>query len=282
MSTTGPEPGSGPTDTDTASRRRSSFAEMFSRQPAIDIAAANGGRTNAMAIAMQQQQQHEQRSRRLSVSALGLSGSPTRISPSASAFETLRDKSMGARPRAASTAVDENAVDDAEPVAPLSSDAGSRPTSPSVGRRLSFGAMAYRDQMRSASGGSDMSLSPEGSGGTGGGGASPPPSARRGWWPPFPHRLEESRANSVTQRDSTGRKICAIVRSARRPRSARARLSSHSRLAQAGARRAWQSPRQDRLLSHPRQRRPRHRITSRRGSSKGISTWTSRGQQDLV
>lgn len=129
--------------------RRSSFAEMFGGRPSFDASSGtgNGGANKPGSLSMAMAQQS--RARRLSVTTLGLSGSPTRASQGGSAFDTLKDK--GHRE---SSGASEQAIEDEDGVAPLNGEGGSRPTSPTIGRRLSLGARAYRDSMRASSGGS--------------------------------------------------------------------------------------------------------------------------------
>lgn len=76
-----------------------------------------------------------QQRRRMSITSLGLSGSPTQASAFASARARQESFSSGTSP---STSIDENAIEDGD--APLSAS----PTSP-FARRMSFGAKALRD-----------------------------------------------------------------------------------------------------------------------------------------
>ncbi|MCJ1262819.1 hypothetical protein MMC22_002689 [Lobaria immixta] len=126
-----------PTPT-TSSARRASFSpgqklsELFGRSPNN-----NGGGpplypspiTTAAANAQAQQR------RRMSITSLGLSGSPTQSSAFAQARARQDSVSSGGSP---STSIDENAVEDGD-AAPSGS-----PTSP-FARRMSFGARALRD-----------------------------------------------------------------------------------------------------------------------------------------
>ena len=126
-----------PTPT-TSSARRASFSpgqklsELFGRSPNN-----NGGGpplypspiTTAAANAQAQQR------RRMSITSLGLSGSPTQSSAFAQARARQDSVSSGGSP---STSIDENAVEDGD-AAPNGS-----PTSP-FARRMSFGARALRD-----------------------------------------------------------------------------------------------------------------------------------------
>ena len=135
-------------------RRRSSFVDIFSNRPSNDVPNANSVNVkptgSAMASAMAQQAQ-QSRTRRLSITSLGLSGSPTH-GQQTSPFSTVRDRGQsladsGKRPQE----LEESAVDeDVDAVGPMD---GSRPNSPTVTRRVSFGAKAYRDN-RSSSGAS--------------------------------------------------------------------------------------------------------------------------------
>ncbi|KAL9060298.1 MAG: hypothetical protein Q9162_000702 [Coniocarpon cinnabarinum] len=153
-------------------RRRSSFTEMFAR-PSIDTNAASGvtgsgPRTSAMASAMQQ------RARRMSITSVGLSGSPNGQNP-ASAFDTLRGSQMS------SGRSGEDAVEDDDEVPPLSGENGSRPDSPSLARRFSFGSRAYRASSGASSNG-DTGLTSDGSSGSpnGHGASSSPPGTKKG------------------------------------------------------------------------------------------------------
>ena len=107
----------------------------------------------------------QSRARRMSITSLGLSGSPNGQSPGgSSAFDSLKGST---RQRANG----EEAVEDEDEVPPLNGEDG-RPTSPSLQRRLSFGARAYRAS--SASGGSEGSGSATSESPNGGNGNSPP------------------------------------------------------------------------------------------------------------
>ena len=163
-------------------RRRSSLTEMFVR-PSIDTtsasnASSNGPRTSSMASAMQQ------RTRRMSITSLGLSGSPN--GNPANAFDSLRGSHNMGQPRAVNGDEGEGAVEDEDEVGPLNGD-GSRPTSPSLGRRLSFGARAYRASSGTSSNGETISgVTSDASGGSPGTkGPSSPPGTRRGMCIPF-------------------------------------------------------------------------------------------------
>ena len=121
----------------------------------------------------------------MSITSIGLSGSsPTNGAGSAqaSAFDSLRgSQAFGQGQRQNGSDNSEDAVEDADEVPPLNGD-GSRPTSPSIQRKLSFGARAYRDA-RTSSGASSNGETFPGSDGNGSPGAkqsSSPPGARKG------------------------------------------------------------------------------------------------------
>ncbi|KAI9718341.1 MAG: hypothetical protein M1828_006743 [Chrysothrix sp. TS-e1954] len=144
-------------------RRRSSFVNIFANRTSDDSCYNNNSGHNttshkatgsAMASAMAQQAQ-QSRTRRLSITSLGLSGSPTHVQQT-SPFGTLRDRGQslvdaGKRPFEA----EESAVD--EDVDTVSS-IGSRPNSPTVTRSVSFGTKTHKDQ-RSTSGASSNAAS---------------------------------------------------------------------------------------------------------------------------
>ena len=117
------------------SRRRSSFTgqivDMFGRTQASGTSAYPGPIATAAAQANQ---------RRLSLSTVGLSGSPNQPSPF----------TPGQRPRAGSISSSNSGTVDESPFEDSDVPAGSAPTTP-FARRLSFGARAMRD-MRSAGG----------------------------------------------------------------------------------------------------------------------------------
>ena len=128
-----------------------------------------------MATAMAQAQQQ---TRRLSITALGLSGSPTRGQPQGP-FETMRDRQGSAGGSARPSEGDETAIDeDGDSVGPMNGDAGSRPSSPTA-RRMSFGARAYRD-IRVSTGGSSSASAPDGGGSANSSKGSSPPTAKKG------------------------------------------------------------------------------------------------------
>lgn len=93
------------------------------------------------------QAQQQSRTRRLSITALGLSGSPTRGQP-VSPFGSLRDrgKSVSDNPIASSDDGESAIAEDSEAAIGGSNSLGS------MGRRMSAGAKAYADQRRSLSG----------------------------------------------------------------------------------------------------------------------------------
>lgn len=127
-----------PPTPNTSSARRASFSpgqklsELFGRSPNN-----NGGGpplypspiTTAAANAQAQQR------RRMSITSVGLSGSPTQSSVFAQARARQDSVSSGGSP---STSIDEHAVEDGEAVP------NGSPTSP-FARRMSFGARALRD-----------------------------------------------------------------------------------------------------------------------------------------
>lgn len=171
MTTSDPSNGS-----PTGRRRRSSFTEMFAR-PAIDTAAANGAhsngpRTSSMASAMQQ------RARRMSITSVGLSGSPNGQPPSA--FDSLRSSQNLGQAKSAVADGNEDAVEDEDEVPPLNGEGGSRPTSPSVGRRLSLTSRPFRASSGASSNG-DTGVTSDGSGGSPTGlSSASPPGAKKG------------------------------------------------------------------------------------------------------
>ena len=137
--------------------RRASFAELFASRPVIDSSSANTDvsrpHTGSMAAVTQQAQQ-QSRTRRLSITTLGLSGSPTNNQP-AVPFGSLKRGSVSTATgrRGSIDMTNENAVDDEEP-GPLMS------AGPVPGRRLSFGAKAYRDLRTSGASGAITETSP--------------------------------------------------------------------------------------------------------------------------
>lgn len=154
-------------------RRRSSIADIFTGRPSMDSSSSNGVMQkpvgSSMATAMAQAQQQ---SRRLSITALGLSGSPTR-SQQQGPFDALRDRGQGStgRPRRASEA-DETAIDeDGDYVSPMNR---SRPNSPSA-RRVSFGT-----RVRVNTGSSSTGTAPDGPGSPTSSKTSSPPNAKKG------------------------------------------------------------------------------------------------------
>lgn len=125
-----------PTAIPAAARRASfspgqKFSDMFGRSPTNNGSSLPYSSPIATAAANAQAQQR----RRMSITSLGLSGSPTQ----ASAFASLRARqdsgSLGTSPTAS---IDENAIEEGD--APLSES----PSSP-FARRMSFGARALRD-----------------------------------------------------------------------------------------------------------------------------------------
>lgn len=159
-------------------RRRSSFTEMFAgSRPSVDVTAANavngnGPRTGSLSSALQS------RARRMSIASIGLSGSPTHGQPGsaqASAFDSLRNQGFGAGQRRENADGDEDAIEDEDAVPPLNGE-GSRPTSPSLQRRLSFGARSQRDARASSGASSNGETFPSSDGVNG----SSPPGTRKG------------------------------------------------------------------------------------------------------
>ena len=126
-----------PTAIPAAARRASfspgqKFSDMFGRSP------TNNGSSlpvYSSPIATAAANAQAQQRRRMSITSLGLSGSPTQ----ASAFASLRARqdsgSLGTSPTAS---IDENAIEEGD--VPLSES----PSSP-FARRMSFGARALRD-----------------------------------------------------------------------------------------------------------------------------------------
>lgn len=167
--------------------RRSSLAEVFGGRPTFNASSTTGNaethKPGSLANAMAQQS----RARRLSITTLGLSGSPN--GPKTGGFDSLREKAQRHSPVGAN----EEAIEDEDGVAPLGGETGSRPTSPSLGRRLSFGARAYRDSMRASSGGSAVDTGQDGAGGSpagGSGGSSVSGGSLKGATPPGSGRKE--------------------------------------------------------------------------------------------
>ena len=114
--------------------------------------------TTPLASAMAQQAQQHSRTRRLSVTTLGLSGSPPQ-SQQTSPFGSLK-KGHGIHENQ-KPAIDEgeSAIDDEEALGPMSGGGnghGNASGSP-FARRMSFGARAYGES-RSSSGGSASSV----------------------------------------------------------------------------------------------------------------------------
>ena len=107
----------------------------------------------------------------MSITSIGLSGSPTHGAGSGSVLDSLRN-GQGPPPGAKREGSDgsEEAVEDADEVPPLNGD---RPTSPSMQRRFSFGTRAYRAGS-STSNGSEQFPGSDGSGGSPNGSGSPP------------------------------------------------------------------------------------------------------------
>lgn len=136
-------------------RRRSSIAELFASRPSIDPSSAHGNNTRPFqsSVATSVTHQAQQHSRRLSITTLGLSGSPNQANP-ATPFGSLKRGSVAPTipGRRASQDFSESAIEDGDP-APLASSAPES-TKP-MGRRLSFGARAYGN-LRSG-GGSESS-----------------------------------------------------------------------------------------------------------------------------
>ncbi|KAI4161871.1 MAG: hypothetical protein LQ342_004562 [Letrouitia transgressa] len=116
------------------SARRSSFSpgQLFGRSSTHGSGGASAYPTPIVTAAANAQAQQR---RRLSISSLGLSGSPTQNS----AFANMRARQGSISGSSNTTSVDENAIEEGE-AAPLSSS----PTSP-FARRMSFGARALRD-----------------------------------------------------------------------------------------------------------------------------------------
>lgn len=143
-------------------RRRSSFAELFASRPSIDTGSTSRQQLQAAQQAQQQQQQSPPgaqseagrgmstvfgdpaRTRRLSITTLGLSGSP---SHSGQGMQTSPFSSLRGRGKSMSTGfagdgstteqgAGESAIDESDEVPPMKE-------SPPQGRRVSFGARAY-------------------------------------------------------------------------------------------------------------------------------------------
>lgn len=121
--------------------RRASFAELFASRPSVDTGTTSGQRSSAMSVTLNQQAQDQSRTRRLSITTLGLSGSPTHTQQT-SPFGTIkRGKSMSKSDRSGSAIEEADSAidDDKDCVAPMSPTRGTPPGA----RRVSFGARAY-------------------------------------------------------------------------------------------------------------------------------------------
>ena len=116
------------------SARRASFApgqkltEFFGRQPPNSTASGTPAYPGPIAAAAQANQR-----RRMSVTTLGLSGSPNQTSPFG-----LRPRQNSSSSNGSGSPPDESAIDE-------SGDAASPPGSSPFARRMSFGARAMRD-----------------------------------------------------------------------------------------------------------------------------------------
>lgn len=131
-------------------RRRSSFAELFASRPNAETGGTARPQPSAMSAAISQQAQDQSRSRRLSITTLGLSGSPSHVQQT-SPFGTLRGaKSTSNGDHSSGSAIEESdsAIDEGDAVPPLTP--GKSSGSPPIGRRVSIGARAY-GRARSAS-----------------------------------------------------------------------------------------------------------------------------------
>ena len=110
------------------------FSELFGRPTSVSgAAAATSAYPGSIANAAANAQKHQ--GRRMSISTLGLSGSPTQTSPFAGSSARRESCSSGG---SGSPGIDENAIEEG--------DAGpnAAPSSP-FARRMSFGARALRD-----------------------------------------------------------------------------------------------------------------------------------------
>lgn len=108
------------------------FSDIFGRSPTNN---GNGLPNYSSPIATAAANAQAQQRRRMSITSLGLSGSPTQ----ASAFASLRARQDSGSPGTSPTAsIDENAIEEGD--VPL----GESPSSP-FSRRMSFGARALRD-----------------------------------------------------------------------------------------------------------------------------------------
>lgn len=146
-------------------RRRSSLVELFANRATGEQ--ATKPQPTAMSAAMAQQAQEQSRSRRLSITTLGLSGSPTQLQQGSPFANLRRGKSTSAGEASSGSAIDDD-IDDGDSVPPMGGDTKGAGSSPPA-RRMSFGARAYRDA-RSAS----ITFPANGVPGGGGGSSSTP------------------------------------------------------------------------------------------------------------
>lgn len=180
--------------------RRSSFAgdtfaSIFGTRRSNSVSDRHSQNSSENANASQPTQQYpgpistaaaQAQRRRLSLTTLGLSGSPNQTSP----FNSYRRESGGS---ANSGSIDESAIED---------DVGASAPVPHTpfGRRMSFGAKALRD-VRNSTGGS-------GGGGGGGGGEQTAPTGTR---KPSTHATQQQpHISSRSSGDAKGRGLCPL------------------------------------------------------------------------
>ena len=127
------------------SARRASFApgqrlsELFGRSPTNNGPSGSPAYPGPIAAAAANAQASQKR--RMSISTLGLSGSPNQTSP----FGGLRSRQDSSSSNGSGSPANESAIDE-------SGDAAGPPSTSPFGRRLSFGARAMRDARGGMSG----------------------------------------------------------------------------------------------------------------------------------
>jgi hypothetical protein len=152
--------------------------------------------------------------RRLSLTTLGLSGSPNQTSPFGS-YRGIRRDSIGS---ANSGSIDESAIEDDAPRDPTSA---STPATP-FARRMSFGARALRDVRNSAGGGGGGGGGGNGGGGGGGGTTSAGQNGTKS--PPASNANKAQTNGPISSRDiKKGRGLSSLHQSSSSPPAA----SSH-------------------------------------------------------
>ncbi|MCJ1327650.1 hypothetical protein MMC10_004321 [Thelotrema lepadinum] len=141
------------TPTTPLSARRASIApgqrlsEFFGRSPTNGAPPGSSSYPGPIAAAAANAQASQRR--RMSISTLGLSGSPSQTSP----FGALRPRQDSSSSNGSGSAANECAIDE-------SGEAAGPPSTPSFGRRLSFGARAMRDVRGGKNGSANGRTSP--------------------------------------------------------------------------------------------------------------------------